>query len=67
MFTAKTIDTYEILRKDKLIITQELFIDLQARLLYQYQQGSKRQKQLRAFQKYQLAVQEGQVLLDAAK
>lgn len=42
------IDVYEILKKDKLVLTQAVFEDIQQRLMYQYTYGGKRRNLLYA-------------------
>jgi 50S ribosomal protein L4 len=60
----KELNAYEILRKEKLVLTQAALVELQERLMYQYTQGSsKRKKIVRSSIRYEDAVKEGIKLL----
>lgn len=58
-------NAFEVLRKQKLVLTARVFEELQAQLLYMYSQGGRRKIQLRAAACYDDAVAQGRALLAA--
>lgn len=62
---ATKFNAYEVLRKEKLVLTQRFFAELQEQLLYMYKQGGKRKIQQRQMLLYTEAVAKGRALLAA--
>jgi large subunit ribosomal protein L4 len=63
----KTFNAFDVLRKEKLMMTARFFNELQQQLLYMYGQGGRRKIQQRATLCYKDAVEKGRALLAAAK
>lgn len=58
-------NAFEVLRKQKLVLTARVFEELQAQLLYMYGQGGRRKIQQRAAACYDDAVAQGRAMLAA--
>jgi large subunit ribosomal protein L4 len=63
----KNFNAFDVLRKEKLVMTARFFSELQEQLLYMYGHGGRRKIQQRATLCYKDAVEKGRALLAAAK
>lgn len=59
-------NAFDVLRKEKLLLTSAVFTELQEQLLYMYGQGGRRKIQQRAALSYEEAVAKGRVLIAAS-